>query len=470
MKKFSILVFVAITISVIVFCACGRRDESTSHSDESIKGIWQGTLKFPGLEVRIAFKFSETPDGKIQAVMLWPDENEIEIPATAVVFKYPDLRLDFAAARGSFEGQIKEGVIEGQWKQGQRVKPLVLKQVSEIAKLARPQTPKPPYPYDQQEVTFANREANVEIAGTLTLPRENQPCPAAILIPGAGAHGRDYTILGHRPFLVISDYLTRRGIAVLRYDERGVGASKGDRSQATSEDYAQDVIAGINFLKTRKEIDLQLIGLIGHSEGGIIASIAAAKLPDVAYIVMMGSPGLPGEEYNYQYEESMSRALGMSEEAIAENRVFQERVLAVVLHEEDNSVAEEEIIKIYQEFGLEVSADRGMIAIKRFISPWFRFSITHDPGATLMTVRCPVLAVIGEKDVHVPPEGNIQALERALETGGNKDYRVEELPGLNHFFQTTETGSPVEYGKIEETISPVALELIGNWILEHAKE
>jgi pimeloyl-ACP methyl ester carboxylesterase len=463
MKKFRALVFVVVAISVVVVCACG-------HRDESISGIWQGTLKFPGLELRIAFRLSIAPDGTLRANMLRPDENEIEIPASAAVFEYPDLQLEFASVNGSFEGKVKEGVIEGQWKQGRRVQPLILKQVSEIAKPARPQTPAPPYPYNQQEVTFAGGGVNVKLAGTITLPRENHPCPTAILIPGAGAHDRDYTILGHRPFLVISDYLTRRGIAVLRYDERGVGASEGDRSQATSEDYAQDVMAGIDFLRTRKEIDPRLIGLIGHSEGGTIASLAAAKLPDVAYIIMMGSPGLPGEEYNYQYEESMSRALGLSEEAIAAKRVFQERVLDIVLHEEDYSTAEKEIAKIYEEFDPQMPEGRKMIAVKRLLSPWFRFSITHDPGATLMTIRCPVLAIIGEKDVHVPPEGNIEALRRALETGGNKDYRVEELPGLNHFLQTAETGSPVEYGKIKETISPVVLELIGNWILEHTRK
>jgi len=462
MKKVSAPIFVAIAISVIMACASG-------HRNENIKGIWQGTLKYPGLELRIAFKFSVMPDGTLQANMLRPDENELEIPANSIVFEYPDLRLEFASVNSSFEGQVKEGTIEGQWKQGKWLQPLILKQVSEIAKLDRPQTPVPPYPYNQEDVSFANRKANVELAGTLTWPREERPCPAAILIPGCGAHGRDYTILGHRPFLVLSDYLTRRGIAVLRFDGRGVGASKGDRSQATSEDYAQDVIAGINFLKARKEINPRLIGLVGHSEGGIIASLIAARLPEVAYIIMMGSPGLPGEEYNYQYEESMSRALGLSEEAIAAKRVFQERVLAVVLHEEDNSAAEEEIVKIYQEFDLQIPEDRRMIAIKRFLSPWFRFSIAHDPGATLMTVRCPVLAVIGEKDVHVPPDRNIQTIRRALEAGDSEDYRVEELPGLNHFLQTAETGTPVEYGKIKETISPIVLELIGNWILEHTK-
>jgi pimeloyl-ACP methyl ester carboxylesterase len=465
MARVSAAIFVAIVLSAMLACA-------SSYGNENIKGIWQGTLKYPGLELRIVFKFSVMPDGTLQASMLRPDENEIEIPVSRIVLEDSNLHLEVASVNGAFEGQfrVREEIIKGQWKQGQRSQPLVLERVSQIVRTARPQTPVPPYPYNVEDVTFANRKANAHLAGTMTWPREVCPCPAVILIPGAGAHDRDYSILGHRPFLVLADYLTRQGIAVLRFDERGVGASKGDRSQATSEDYARDVMAGINFLKVRAEINPQLIGLIGHSEGGTIASLAAAESPDVAYIVMMGSPGLPGEEYHYQYEESMGRALGLSEEAIAAKRAFQERVLSVVLHEDDYGVAEEKLCRIYKELHPHIPEERKRAAVRRFLSPWFRFSITHDPGATLKSVKCPVLAIIGEKDAHVPPDGNIEAIRYALETGVNKDYAVKELLHLNHFFQTAETGAPSEYGKIEETISPVVLELVGSWILEHTKK
>ncbi len=403
--------------------------------------------------------------------MMRPDESEIEIPVSRIVLEGSDLQLEVASVNGYFQGQyrVKEGIIEGQWKQGQQRQSLILKRVSEIVNPARPQTPVPPYPYNEEDVTFLNEESNIELAGTLTWPADEQPCPAAILIPGVGAHDRDYFILGHRPFLVLSDYLTRRGIAVLRFDERGVGASKGDRSQATSEDYARDVIAGVDFLKTRKEINPHLIGLIGHSEGGTIAALAAAGSSDVAYIVMMGSPGLPGVEYNYQYEESMGRALGLSEEAIAAKRAFQERALNVVLHEKDYAVAEEKLRRIYEEFDPHIPETQKKVAVKRLLSPWFRFNVTHDPGDTLRALKCPVLAITGEKDVHVPPDGNIEAIRHALEAGGNRDYIVEELPGLNHFLQTAETGAPLEYGKIEQTISPIVLELVGVWIMGHTK-
>jgi len=274
-------------------------------------------------------------------------------------------------------------------------------------------------------------------------------------------------ILGHRPFLVLADYLSRRGIAVLRADDRGVGASTGDRSQATSEDYAKDALAGVDFLKERREINPHLIGLIGHSEGGIIAALAAAQSRDVAFVVMMASPGLPGREYLLQYEESTQRALGSSEETVAANRVLQDRILATLEKEENQALTRTKLRQILEELDPPVPEHRLEAALKRFLSPWYRFLVRHDNAATVRKVKCPVLAIFGEKDIRVPPNGNLEALEHALKRGGNKNYRVVELPSLNHLFQTAETGAPSEYAEIEETFSPVALELIAGWIREH---
>lgn len=462
------IVQTAIFLMIILFIFLGCNSD---HGNKTIEGIWEGELKYPGFESRIVFIMTVVPDGTLKGQMLKPDENDNQVTISKVVFKDSTLHLEVGSVNGSFDGllRIEEEIIEGKWTQGRWPQPLVLKKVPRVAKPARPQTPVPPYPYDEEDVSFTNRQADAKLAGTLTLPRTGRPCPAVVLISGGGAHDRDYSILRHSPFLVLADYLTRCGIAVLRFDDRGVGDSSGDRSQATSEDYAQDVIVGVNFLMGRKEIDPHRIGLIGHSEGGTIAALVAAQARDVALIVMMGTPGLPGREYNLQYEESLGRSLGQSEEAIAAKNAFQERVFNVVLREKDQRVAEDKLRKIYEELDKQIPGDRKKAAIKRVLSPWYRFNLTHDPSITLSAVNCPVLAIIGEKDMQVPPEGNIQAIKHALELGSNKDYRVEVLSGLNHFFQTAETGSPFEYGKIEETISPVALEFIGNWILEHTK-
>jgi len=464
-KKFiGVVVLVIATIIVLLTFSLKLRGKG-------IEGLWEGVLKYPGFESRLVLIISSMCDGTLRANILRPDESNEELPVSRIVFGNSSGHLRITSDHGSFEGQLnsENTAIEGQWKQGRWSQPLTLRKVPDVVKPPRPQTPAPPYPYDVEDVTFVNSAAGAKLAGTLTLPRTGRPCPAVLLISGVGAHDRDYSILQHRPFLVLADHLTRGGIAVLRFDDRGVGDSTGDRSQATSADYAQDVLAGIQFLKGHLEIRIDQIGLIGHSEGGTIAALAAAQSPDVAFIVMMGSPGLPGKEYNIQFEESMGRTLGQSEETIAINRTLQERVLSVVIHENVGALAEAKLRRIYREISPTTPEAKVKAAIRRFLSPWFRFNLKHNPRTTLEEVKCPVLAIIGEKDVQVPPKGNLEAIHNALVRGGNDDYKVEELPGLNHFFQIASTGSPLEYGKIRETISPRVMKLIYSWIIEHTE-
>jgi len=288
-------------------------------SSESIEGIWQGTLKAPGgVELRIVFKISEKPDGTMTATMDSSDQGVTGIPVEKVAFENGNLRLDVKSILGVFQGKLKEDglEIEGEWKQSGQSFPLVLKRIEKAAEVRRPQEPKKPYPYKEEEVVYENKEAGITLAGTLTLPRQECPFPAVLLISGSGPQDRNETLLGHRPFLVLADYLTRRGIAVLRVDDRGVGESTGNISQATSEDFATDVLAGIEYLKNRKEINPMQIGLIGHSEGGFIAPMVAVQSPDVAFIVLMAGTGLTGEEILYLQGELMARAEGASEEAI----------------------------------------------------------------------------------------------------------------------------------------------------------
>jgi fermentation-respiration switch protein FrsA (DUF1100 family) len=344
--------------------------------------------------------------------------------------------------------------------------PLVLERTEKTPELHRPQEPKSPYPYRVEEVVYEN--AGITLAGTLTLPDSGAPFPAVLLISGSGAQDRDETMFGHRPFLVLADNLTRRGIAVLRVDDRGVGGSTGDLSQATSEDLADDVLAGVEYLKTREEINPQQIGLIGHSEGGIIAPIVAVQSPDVAFIVMMAGTGLPGEDILYTQGALIARANGVSEEEIAQNRVLQERLFAVLKQEQNDTVAEEKLREILDE--TELSEENKQTQIQTMLTPWFRYFLTYDPAPTLMNVQIPVLAINGEKDLQVPPKENLQAIEEALEAGGNQDYTIKELPGLNHLFQTAQTGLPSEYAKIEETMSPSALTVIGDWIVHQIEQ
>lgn len=302
------------------------------------------------------------------------------------------------------------------------------------------------------------------LAGTLAWPAEDCPCPAAVLVPGVGAHDRDYTLWGHRRFLVLAEYLAGRGIASLRYDERGVGGSTANPAGATSADYAADLLAWTQELRSRVEIVAPgHIGAIGHSEGGTIAALAAAGSNALAFAVLLASPGLPGRAYNLQYEESMGRAMGLDEATIAGRKAFQERVLDVLLQAPDSATAVQRLRALYAREIPGLPPEQLEQGLRRFSSPWFRYNLAHDPAATLHSLKVPVLAVFGSLDRQVPPAGNAAAVTAAL-AGGSDLNRVVVLPGLNHFLQTAETGSPAEYNRLQETLAAEALTLIAGWI------
>jgi pimeloyl-ACP methyl ester carboxylesterase len=336
--------------------------------------------------------------------------------------------------------------------------------------LNRPQEPKKPYPYDEEEVGYENKRDGVKLAGTLTLPRGKGPFPATLLITGSGPQDRNESLLGHKPFLVLADYLTRQGIVVLRVDDRGVGGSTGSVPDSTTENFAADVTAGIEFLKTRKEIDPKQIGLIGHSEGGLIAPMVAAQNGDVAFIVLMAGTGLTGEEILYLQGALILKAGGASAEQLAKQRATQEGMFKILKEEKDPATAEkrlhEELSRNLTEEAKKKSEQAIAAQIKRANTPWFRYFLTLDPRPALRKVKCPVLALNGENDLQVPATENLREIEAALKAGGNKDVTIVSLPKLNHLFQTSETGSMSEYAKIEETIAPVALKTIGDWILK----
>ncbi|MDI9394107.1 MAG: alpha/beta fold hydrolase [Euryarchaeota archaeon] len=451
---------------------------------EEIEGLWLGTLHVQGgMELRLLFNILTSSDGSVNATMDSLDQGVKGIPVEVVTYRDGNLHLGVKSIRGSFDGTLKEDgkTIEGEWKQSGSTLPLVLSRINEAPDTRREQDPVKPYPYDEEEVVYENEGAGVKLSGTLTTPRSEGPFPAVILITGSGQQNRDEEIMGHRPFLVLSDYLTRQGIAVLRVDDRGVGGSTGNFSQATSRDFAGDVLSGIEYLKSREEIYSARIGLVGHSEGGLIAPMVAMESPDVAFIVLMAGPGIPGEEILYLQSDLIYRAEGVDNETIARNDALMKSMYSVIKEEENDTIAAEKLYKIlmdevgnmseeektnsgYSEDALKTQVNA---QVQNLISPWMRFFLTYDPAPTLMNVKCPVLAINGEKDLQVAPEDNLQAIEKALKAGGNRDYTVKELPGLNHLFQTAQTGSPSEYIKINETISPAALELIGEWISEH---
>jgi pimeloyl-ACP methyl ester carboxylesterase len=474
---FSILICFILIIIGSAFFIVSAQEQVTSVS--GIEGIWEGKLEVLGTELRIVFSISKNPDGALTATMDSPDQGVTGIPVEEVIFKDNTLRLEVKSARGVYEGKVSEDflVIEGEWRASGQTFPLTVKRVDKAVEVLRPQEPKRPYSYIEKKVAYTNLKARVKLGGTLTLPSDKGVFPAVLLISGSGLQDRNETVFGHRPFLVLADYLTRQGIAVLRVDDRGARESTGIFSQATSEDFASDVLAGIEYLKTRKEINPKQIGLIGYREGGLIAPVVAVKSADVAFIVLMAGTGLTGEEILYLQSDLISKAMGVNEQEIAKDRQFNEKIFSVIKEEEDNEIAKEIVRQIVMVYWAELSdEEKNRIGVseeflnaqlQNLLSPWYRFFLAYDPKPTLTKVKCPVLAINGEKDLQVSPKENLSAIEEALKTGGNQNYTIKELPGLNHLFQTAQTGLSSEYAKIEETISPIALKMIGDWILEH---
>jgi fermentation-respiration switch protein FrsA (DUF1100 family) len=431
-----------------------------------IDGTWMGSLDTGTIKLRIVFHIVNTEDG-LTATLDSPDQGAKGLPVTSVTRDGAALKMEAKQLGGVFEGKIAadRSLIEGTWTQGGANLPLVLKPVKDQSELERkrPQNPTKPYPYREEEVSYENKVQNVTLAATLTLPQGKGPFPGVLLITGSGPQDRNESLLGHKPFLVLSDYLTRKEIAVLRADDRGTGKSTGNFATATTADFATDAEAGIAYLKTRSEIDPHRIGLIGHSEGGIIAPMVAARNPDVAFIVMMAGSGVPGDQILPAQLQAIEEAGGKSHEEAAKDAAHEREVLTLVETEKDEAVLKKELREKIS--GEEPEPQIGA-QIKTLTSPWFRHFLTYDPATALRKVTCPVLAINGEKDTQVPPKQNLPAIRTALEQAGNKHFEADELPGLNHLFQTAKTGSPAEYAQIEETISPVALDRMASWILK----
>jgi fermentation-respiration switch protein FrsA (DUF1100 family) len=463
-------------LTALTLATAWAADEPAKSADKGPAGFWQGVLKIGPVELRIGLNVTAKPDGALTATLDSPDQGAKGMPIDEINVKDAEVKLELKKIEGRYEGKLSDDGKElvGTWKQRGAEYPLTFKRLDMAPVYARPQDPKKPYPYADEEVTFENKNAGVKFTGTLTLPKGKGPFPAVVMITGSGAHDRDEALMGHRPFLVIADHLTRHGVAVLRYDDRGVGGSTGDKMAVTSEDLAGDVQAAVAFLKGRSEIDPKKIGLIGHSEGGLIAPMAAAKSDDVAFIVLLAGPGLVGEEVLYRQAELFARAGGTDDAKVARKRATQEKTFAIVKREKDDKAARTQIEALLQEETAKLSDDekkeaernKGAVEaqVKLVLTPWFRFFLTYDPAPTLLRVKCPVLALNGERDLQVPPKANLDAIKKALKDGGNKDATVKEMPKLNHLFQTCETGALSEYAKIEETFAPAALEEISGWI------
>ena len=440
-------------------------------SAQDISGTWNGVLKIPSQELPIVFHIVKK-DGVYITTMDSPAQGAKGLATDKTSFENNELEIVMNKLFVVYKGSFENNAISGTFTQGGMAFPLNLSKGVFKFK-PKLQEPKKPYPYISEEISFINTKAeNIKLAGTLTLPKGIKNPPVVILISGSGPQNRNEELLGHQPFLVLSDHLTRKGIAVLRYDDRGIADSEGDFSTATTYDFATDVEAAVAYLKTRQDVlDIHKIGLIGHSEGGMIAPLVASKNKDISFCVLLAGPGISGKEILLTQTRKALELAGIPENEIK----ISDKYSRLIYHTIANYIGEEsekEINRLLHEMKNESSGflkaqltnDNIEKQVKVLTAPWMMEFIGFDPDLYLSKVKCPVLAINGGKDTQVLRKLNLAGIEKSLKKAGNKDVTVMELKDLNHLFQTSKTGSVNEYAKIEETFSPVALDIISDWI------
>jgi uncharacterized protein len=448
--------------------------------NKTITGSWIGKIPAGGISLRVVFNLLLTGKDSLTATMDSPDQGVKGIKVGPVKFDGKDLNIKAPLLLGEYNGTLKsDTLIEGIWKQAGKTFDLNLTRLAGIFTLNRPQEPKPPFPYTSEDVTFKNEKFNISLAGTLTIPEGKGPFPAVVMITGSGAQNRDEELMGHKPFLVIADYLARNGIAVLRYDDRGVGKSKGVYSTATTADLATDAEAAINYLKNNNIINPLMIGLAGHSEGGMVAPMVASANNEVAFIVSIAGPGVKGEEILHRQNYDIGKVSGASEKDVQTGVETNRKLFAIVKKEKDNKVAVEKMTAVFNKILVKekLSPEDSAKAMKQLqsstgtlTSSWFRYFLTLNPSAYWKKVKCPVLILNGAKDLQVAANVNPPAIEKALKSGKNNSYVTYIFPDLNHLFQHCKTGAPSEYGDIEETFSPEVLKIMSDWILNLGKK
>lgn len=442
-------------------------------SAQEIVGSWNGVLRVQTQEVPIVFNISEN-DGVYSSTMDSPNQGAMDIVTDKTSFADNILTIDIAKFGINYVGTFDGKSISGTFTQGDVPISFDLAP-GKYEVPTKLQEPKEPYPYLSEEVVFTSEKANnIKLSGTLTIPTNEKNPPVAILITGSGPQNRNQELLGHKPFLVLADHLARKGIAVLRYDDRGTAQSEGQFESATTFDFASDVDAAVAYLKTRNDIvDIAKIGLVGHSEGGLIGPIVASENKEIAFCVLLAAPGISGKEILMTQTRKAMELGGVSQEDIEINELYSSKIYEICANY-DGEDSKNEIIAIFGEMKNNSSEMlKGQLTdevitqqVNLITSPWMLTFIKIEPKNYLTNVKCPVLALNGEKDFQVVAEINLKEIEKSLNSANNNDVTIDELADLNHLFQTSETGSFSEYASNEETFSPIALQIISDWINE----
>ncbi|MDP9040746.1 MAG: prolyl oligopeptidase family serine peptidase [Bacteroidota bacterium] len=472
MKKRNFLSVISLLILGTSFCQVGK-----------FTGIWEGKLKF-GVELRIVFHIKENDKGSLISSADSPDQAAFGLKCDTTILYDDKITIEMKAFKASFTGSLlNDSTIEGTFFQSASV-PLVLKKVDKISERRRPQTPLPPFPYKSEDIEYTNADKSLRYGATITIPKDKGPFPAAVMITGSGAQNRDEEIMGHKLFAVIADYLTRRGFIILRVDDRGVGKSTGHFAGATSADFANDVNAGVDYLLTIPEVDKKRMGLIGHSEGGMIAPMVATQRKDIDFIVLLAGPGVKIIDLMAEQNAAVLRSAGISEKATNSYSSLYKTITRQIIGSADSTTALAKVKKtmndwtsgtdasLIKELDMEDAARRDTIAIslvQTMYSPWFRYFLQFDPAVYLGKIKCKVLAINGDKDIQVISKQNLPGIEASLKKNHVKHYSIREIPGLNHLFQSCKKCTLEEYGELEETFSPIALQIMGDWLEKNVR-
>jgi uncharacterized protein len=453
--------------------------------DSRFAGTWEGVLNV-GIELRIVFHIKQNPSGSLTATADSPDQSAFGIPCDTVVTAGNTIDIEMNSLKANFNGKlVNDSTIEGTFTQGASFTLHLKKGNKAVAEIKRPQSPKPPFPYKSEEVEYDNNDKSIRFGATITIPGGNGPFPAALLITGSGPQNRDEEILGHKPFAVLADHLTTKGYIVLRVDDRGTGKTTGRFETATSEDFANDVHAGIEYLLQRPEVNRKKIGLIGHSEGGMIAPMVATSRKDIDFIVLMAAPGVPITNLMTDQNAAILRTAGISENAVASYSILYRKILQHATVAKDTVTLLENLRKsitewtttanknILLELGLDDPTARESMAstiAHTMASPWFRYFLSFDPAPYIEKLQVKTLVINGDRDIQVISSSNLKGIRESLKKSKAKQVEIKELPGLNHLFQECKTCKLEEYGQIEQTISPIVLETISGWLDKNVRQ
>lgn len=432
-----------------------------------IEGTWNGNIEIPNQKLPFVIHISKA-NNQWKVMGESPMQTDEKFPLEKITFQNDTLKISDSKLGMNYTGVLKNPkYIEGKFSQGGMSFPLNLEKGE--FKRNRPQEPQPPFSYKVEDVTFENKEAKIKLAGTLTMPNGKGKFPVIVLVTGSGAQDRNEEILGHKSFLVIADYLTKNGYAVLRYDDRGVAASEGDFESATTYDFANDAKSAVDYLKNIKEIDSKKIGILGHSEGGMIAQMIAAERKDLPFIISLAGPGISIDELMLVQKYEIEKASGLSNEVLEANQKLFRKIYEIIKKNPSNDIASQEIKSLlksdptYKELSEEQINELASVTE----SNWFATFIRYNPENNLAKIKSKALILNGEKDVQVTAKENLEGWRKGL--SHNKKATIKSYPNLNHLFQSAKTGMPNEYGEIETTIEPVVLEDIIKWLNENVK-